>query len=261
MYLPPRGVAYSKLKATMPILTFIARVSDGMLLVASMESAGDYNDNLDTYKQQGKQILKKLNQRSPGKCSIDSGAYAFHYLIEEGVCYLTLSDKNYPKRLAFLYLEDIHGGFIDELRRDHGDKYVYTSIVPTSSLVRVSHLSSSSWRDTVTTVARPYAFIKFDKYIQKKRKEYTDPSSSQNMSKLNNDLADIHNVMRQNIQEVLNRGEAIDRVSQISSNIADRSKEFKWGAKKLSLQAMYQKYGPLVAIALFVVLVVYFKFF
>ncbi|RQM28074.1 hypothetical protein B5M09_007716 [Aphanomyces astaci] len=93
------------------------------------------------------------------------------------------------------------------------------------------------------------------------------------MSKLNNDLADIHNVMRQNIQEVLNRGEAIDRtpssifvlitllksvvgVSQISSNIADRSKEFKWGAKKLSLQ-----YGPLVAIALFVVLVVYFKFF
>ncbi|ETV66543.1 hypothetical protein, variant [Aphanomyces astaci] len=223
----------------MPILTFIARVSDGMLLVASMESAGDYNDNLDTYKQQGKQILKKLNQRSPGKCSIDSGAYAFHYLIEEGVCYLTLSDKNYPKRLAFLYLEDIHGGFIDELRRDHGD----------------------NWRDTVTTVARPYAFIKFDKYIQKKRKEYTDPSSSQNMSKLNNDLADIHNVMRQNIQEVLNRGEAIDRVSQISSNIADRSKEFKWGAKKLSLQAMYQKYGPLVAIALFVVLVVYFKFF
>ncbi|RHY26402.1 hypothetical protein DYB32_007640 [Aphanomyces invadans] len=95
----------------------------------------------------------------------------------------------------------------------------------------------------------------------KKRKEYTDPSSSQNMSKLNNDLADIHNVMRQNIQEVLNRGEAIDRVSQISSNIADRSKEFKWGAKKLSLQAMYQKYGPLVAIALFVVLVIYFKFF
>ncbi|RHY99283.1 hypothetical protein DYB37_004506 [Aphanomyces astaci] len=159
------------------------------------------------------------------------------YLIEEGVCYLTLSDKNYPKRLAFLYLEDIHGGFIDELRRDHGD----------------------NWRDTVTTVARPYAFIKFgespsssivaffvlsilcpDKYIQKKRKEYTDPSSSQNMSKLNNDLADIHNVMRQNIQEVLNRGEAIDRVSQISSNIADRSKEFKWGAKKLSLQVHFR---------------------
>ncbi|OQR82296.1 vesicle-trafficking protein SEC22b [Achlya hypogyna] len=223
----------------MPILTFIARVSDGMILVASMESAGDYNDNLDTYKQQGKQIMKKLNQRSPTKCSIESGPYCFHYLIEDGNCYLTFSDKNYPKRLAFLYLEEIHVGFVDELQRDHGD----------------------NWRNTVTTVARPYAFIKFDKFIQRKRKEYTDPSSSQNMSKLNNDLADIHNVMRKNIQEVLNRGEAIDRVSQMSSNLADRSKDFKWGAKKLSLQAMYQKYGPLVAIGLFVVLVLYFKFF
>ncbi|CAK4074818.1 unnamed protein product [Aphanomyces euteiches] len=223
----------------MPILTFLARVSDGMLLVASMESAGDYSDNLDTYKQQGKQIMKKLNQRSPAKCSIDSGAYAFHYLIEDGICYLTLSDRQYPKRLAFLYLDDIHRAFVDELARDHGD----------------------SWRDTVTTVARPYAFIKFDKVIQKKRKEYTDPSSSQNVSKLNSDLADIHNVMRQNIQEVLNRGEAIDRVSQISSNIADRSKEFKWASKKLSLQALYQKYAPLAAVGLFVVLVIYWKFF
>jgi hypothetical protein len=49
-----------------------------------------------------------------------------------------------------------------------------------------------------------------DKFIQKKRKEYTDPNSSQNMSRLNEDLADIHNIMRQNIQEVLNRGERVE---------------------------------------------------
>jgi hypothetical protein len=57
----------------------------------------------------------------------------------EGVCYLTLSDRGFPKRLAFLYLEEIHAGFVEELERDHG---MY-------------------WRDVVTTVARPYAFIKF----------------------------------------------------------------------------------------------------
>lgn len=50
-----------------------------------------------------------------------------------------------------------------------------------------------------------------DKFIQKKRKEYTDPNSSQNMHRLNDDLADIHNIMRQNIQEVLNRGERVER--------------------------------------------------
>lgn len=49
-----------------------------------------------------------------------------------------------------------------------------------------------------------------DKFIQKKRKEYTDPNSSQNMHRLNDDLADIHNIMRKNIQEVLNRGERVE---------------------------------------------------
>ena len=92
-----------------------------MLLVASMEHAGEAQDQLDIYKQQAKQILKKLNPRSPAKCSIDSGPcrfnfyscpwlmlyillctghYCFHYIIDENVCYLTLSDKGYPKRLV-----------------------------------------------------------------------------------------------------------------------------------------------------------------
>ena len=93
-----------------------------MLLVASMEHAGEAQDQLDIYKQQAKQILKKLNTRSPAKCSIESGnpissgcinmviifdvfttitgRYCFHYIIDENVCYLTLSDKGYPKRLV-----------------------------------------------------------------------------------------------------------------------------------------------------------------
>ncbi|TDH72630.1 hypothetical protein CCR75_002072 [Bremia lactucae] len=231
----------------MPIITFVARVSDGMLLVASMESIGDANGNLDTYKQQAKQIMKRFDQRSPTKCSIESGAYTFQvlnvmscsYLIQEGVCYLTLADRGFPKRLAFLYLEEVHAGFVEELERDSG----------------------KNWRDMVTTVARPYAFIKFDKFIQKKRKEYADPSSSQNMHRLNDDLADIHNIMRKNIQEVLNRGERVEHVSRISSNLADRSKDLKWGAKKLRMQAIYRQYGPIVAIVLFLLLVVYIKFF
>lgn len=50
-------------------------------------------------------------------------------------------------------------------------------------------------------------------------------------------------------------------VSRISSNLADRSKDLKWGAKKLRMQAIYRQYGPIVAIALFVLLVIYIKFF
>ena len=45
------------------------------------------------------------------------------YMIEQGICYLTLADKGYPKRLAFLYLEEIHQEFVSELRNDHGEEW------------------------------------------------------------------------------------------------------------------------------------------
>mmetsp|Transcript_4722 Transcript_4722/g.6485 ORF Transcript_4722/g.6485 Transcript_4722/m.6485 type:complete len:229 (+) Transcript_4722:104-790(+) len=227
----------------MPILTFVARVMDGLLLVASMDTSSmdssRSNETMDLYKNQAKQILKKLNPRSVAKCSIDSGQFIFHYMIEAGICYLTLTDKGYPKRLAFLYLEEIHDAFMEELQRDHGD----------------------DWRNKVDTVSRPYAFIKFDKFIQRKRKDYADPSSRSSMAKLNDDLADIHNVMKKNIREVLDRGERIDHVATISSKLVDDSRKFKWGTKKLTLMALYQKYGPIAAIVLLGLVIIYIKFF
>jgi vesicle transport protein SEC22 len=62
---------------TMPVLTFIARVNDGLLLVASMDSSTDNHAAIDTYRSQAKQILKKLNPESVAKCSIESLPYVF----------------------------------------------------------------------------------------------------------------------------------------------------------------------------------------
>ena len=101
------------------------------------------------------------------------------------------------------------------------------------------------WLHTVETVGRQYAFIKFgkniygglcdcltclaaqtshlcclssphlasptlypatsDRVIQRKRRDYLDPNSSNNMKKLNDDLQSIHNIMRTTINDVLDR--------------------------------------------------------
>ncbi|CAN0413385.1 unnamed protein product, partial [Hapterophycus canaliculatus] len=71
--------------------------------------------------------------------------------------------------------------------------------------------------------------------IQRKRKEFLDPQSRNNMARLNDDLADIHSIMKQNIEEVLNRGEKLDHVSEISKTLSTQAEQFKWSSKKLSL--------------------------
>lgn len=53
------------------------------------------------------------------------------YIIEGPVCYLTMCDRAYPKKLSFQYLEDLK----NEFERVNGNQ--------------------------IETAARPYAFIKF----------------------------------------------------------------------------------------------------
>ena len=74
-------------------------------------------------------------------------------------------------------------------------------------------------------------------------------------------MSEIQTIMRMNIDEILNRGEKLDHVSTISNELQQKSKDFKWGAKKLTWQARLQQYGPIVAGSSIVVLVLYLKFF
>lgn len=80
-------------------------------------------------------IFKKLasTPNNVPKMTVESGSYLFHYLIEGSACFLTLTEKGYPKKLAFQYLEELAG----EFNRLYGQQ--------------------------VDTVTRPYAFIKFGK--------------------------------------------------------------------------------------------------
>ena len=222
----------------MPILTFIARAHDGNLLTASMEVAGAPGMNFDSYKQQAKMILGKINNRSPSKCSFESGNYTFHYIISEGVCYMTLCEKGYDKRLAFGFLQDIMEASVQDLIAEHGNNY----------------------RAVIDRVDHPYAFIKFDKVIQRKRREYKNPNSSKNMQRIKSELADITNIMRMNIEEVLSRGERLEDVGRSSRSLLKRSKEFEKKATLLNYWKLMQKYMAGIACFLIVFLVLYFRF-
>ena len=172
--------------------------------------------------------------------SITGDACHFHYLIADGVCYLALAPKSYPGRLAHHYLEKVHTLFEGHLRKAHGD---------------------NGWRREVETVARPYAFIKFDKVISSMRREFQDPHSRDNMTKLNRELSEVRHIMQQNIKDVLDRGEKLDHVADMSNKLVDQSKNFRWGAKRLNLMAMYRQYAPFLAIGFVVSSLVYVKFF
>mmetsp|Transcript_131879 Transcript_131879/g.328838 ORF Transcript_131879/g.328838 Transcript_131879/m.328838 type:complete len:226 (-) Transcript_131879:101-778(-) len=220
-------------------VTFIARSLDGLILVETWDDANKVHAQ---QKQQAKQLLRKLHNMPP-RCSVEgAGDHVFHYMMDDGVCYMALFDKGYPKNLAFAFLEDIHRLFQEELKREYGT-------------------SSVDYRSRIETIEKPYYFIRFDRQITKKKAEFRDPQSSKALGRLNENLTEVSSIMRQNIDEILKRGENLEDVGRKANDLKDSSKKFKNMTQKLSFHTMVQKYGVPVVIGLVVLLIISFKFF
>lgn len=212
----------------MVLLTMIARIADGLPLAASMQEDDQSGRDLQQYQNQAKQLCRKLNDQSPKRCTLETKDFEFHYVIEHGVCYLALCETTFPKRQAFAYLEDLQAEFHDQ----YGKK--------------------------VTTVSRPYSFIEFDTYIQKTKRSYIDSRARRNMGSINTELQDVQRIMVANIEEVLQRGEALSTLDTKASNLSNLSKKYRSDAKYLNTRSAYAKVAA--GAVFFITLIVYVRF-
>ncbi|XP_029971361.1 vesicle-trafficking protein SEC22b-A [Salarias fasciatus] len=212
----------------MILLTMIARLADGLPLAASVQEDEQSGRDLQQHQSQAKQLCRRLNAQSPDRCTLEAGELSFHYFIAQGVCYLTLCEASFPKKMAFAYLEALHTEFYDQYGR------------------------------RVPTVTRPYTFIEFDTYIQKTKKSYVDSRARRNLGSINTELQDVQRIMVANIEEVLQRGEALSALDTKASNLSTLSKKYRSDAKYLNTRSTYAKVAAVAVF--FITLIVYVRF-
>ncbi|KAF8529254.1 protein transport protein Sec22 [Hysterangium stoloniferum] len=218
--------------------TTIARASDALPLAASVDDE-QTEQTLQEHKQQSKLIFRRITPNSEPRCSIESGAYTLHYLILDNVVYLTIAEKSYPRKLAFSYLDELS----KEFTQSYGSK--------------------------VDSVRKPYAFVGFDTFMSKTARLYQDTrtataaaeSSGSNLDKLNGDLQDVTRIMTKNMEELLWRGDSLDKMSHLSTSLRSESERYRKAARNINLQAMLRQYAPLGAVALIVLILLYWRFF
>jgi len=214
----------------MVLMTMIARVFDGLPLAASVQEDEQTGKSILEYQNQAKRLFKTLNDASPSRCSIESGPYLFHYLIEQQTCFLTLCDRNFSKKTAFSFLEDLAG----EFHSQYGHK--------------------------INTATRPYSFIEFDTYIQKAKKSYGDSRGRRNLSNLNTELQDVQRIMVQNIEDVLQRGAILSELENKSANLTEMSRKYKKDAEILNATSLAVIAGACGGVTLLVLIFYFFVF-
>lgn len=180
-------------------------------------------------KKKCKILISRITPNSEPQATIESGQYNIHYSIVNSIIYLTICDKSYPRKLAFSYLKEVSS----EFETSHG-------------------------QDALSSTARPFGFSSFDNFLSKTKKIYQDQRAQSNLDKLNNDLADVKKVMTKNIEDLLYRGDSLDKMSDLSSSLRNDSIKYRKHAQKINFEALIRQYVPIVGCGLFFVFLIWY---
>ncbi|XP_015068238.1 25.3 kDa vesicle transport protein [Solanum pennellii] len=194
-------------------VTIIGRVSDGMPLAQGPRLHEENNDVLTTYKKQAEFILKEISLQAlpSNKMTILLDHHCFNYMVENGICYLTLCESSYPRKLAFHYLQDLQQEF--------------------------ERLDSS----LVDRITKPYTFIKLDTIIGNIRKQYVDTRTQANLSKLNAHRQKDLDIATEELSLITERRRRIEMMERMME--AHISTSPIWESKRLEIIAL--KWTPI----------------
>ena len=77
--------------------------------------------------------------------------------------------------------------------------------------------------------------MRFERHINKKRKEYRDESTKENIDKLNLELVDVKNIMNESFEMLLNRDKNLNKLTELGKSLSEDSRKMKKDAKSLKL--------------------------
>ena len=154
-------------------------------------------------------------------------------MIQDQLCFLTICDHSYPRKLAFTYLSDLATEF-------------------TTTYSASQYLSPN---------CRPYAFVEFDTFMQRTKKTYQDSRASQNLDKLNDELRDVTKVMTKNIEDLLYRGDNLERMGELSGRLKEDSRKYKRAAVRINWELLLKQYGPFVGVGVMMIVLIWWRFF
>lgn len=98
------------------------------------------------------------------------------------------------------------------------------------------------------------------------------------MDKLNDELKDVTKVMTKNIEDLLYRGDSLEKMGDMSSRLREDSRKYRKAAVRINWELLLKQvrkdgcwmldcfadlvqYGPVGGLALFIIIFIYWRFF
>lgn len=175
-------------------------------------------------------LLSKIPTQD-GKMTYKYDDYIFHYIVENGICYLSMSDETNKHRIPFAFLDDIKTNFLSKYGLD-------------SALQAQAFAMNDEFKSLIAARMEYYNSDGADRTID-------------NIGGLKSQIDDVKDVMVQNIERVLERGEKIELLVDKTDRLNQQAFRFESSSRELRRAMYWRKIRCYVIMATIALLVIY----
>eukprot|EP00010_Vexillifera_abyssalis_P007513 CAMPEP_0201548408 /NCGR_PEP_ID=MMETSP0173_2-20130828/4942_1 /ASSEMBLY_ACC=CAM_ASM_000268 /TAXON_ID=218659 /ORGANISM="Vexillifera sp., Strain DIVA3 564/2" /LENGTH=214 /DNA_ID=CAMNT_0047957781 /DNA_START=48 /DNA_END=692 /DNA_ORIENTATION=+ len=145
--------------------------------------------------------------------------YTFQYLVEDEVAFLTAATDGFPQRICFAFLERVKNEFFE--------KYAGTA----------------RWRN-------------YRDFVKKEMEFFNSNPDADKIRGLRTKVQEVTDVMKDNIERVLERGERLEDLEQRSEALQDSAVEFHSRAKQLRCELCKKNWKLTIIIIITVIIII-----
>lgn len=175
-------------------------------------------------------LLEKIPQQDE-KMTLVHDDYVFHYIVENGICYMCMSDEKNKHRIPFAFLDDAKDRFL----RQYGLETAQQAIA--------------------------FAMNQEFKEVLAERMEYFNSDeadrSIDNIGTVKSHIDEVKDAMVQNIERVLERGEKIELLVDRSNELTQQAFRFESNSRSLRRHMYWRQMKCRVIIGLIVLVTLY----
>lgn len=172
------------------------------------------------------QILAKIGPED-GKLSLSHSSYLFSYITENGIIYMCITDDEFERSRAFLYLNDIKRKFI------------------------------ASFGNRANTAIAYAMNNEFSPILRAQMKHYSEAKDIDTISRVHSELDELKDIMVRNIDNVAMRGENVKLLVDKTEQLSTASVSFRSQSRHLQRSLFWKNVKLYVIIGSVCVVVLY----
>ncbi|XP_063705437.1 vesicle-associated membrane protein 7 [Culicoides brevitarsis] len=185
-----------------------------------------YAECVGNFAEVTEQVIAKI-QLENHKLTYSHGNYLIHYICEDRIIYMAITDDEFDRSRAFLFLSDIKRRFLAE----------YGLTVATAIMYGMN--------------------AEFSRVLASEMKRYSEAKDIDALSKVHGQIDELKDIMVKNIESVTSRGEHLELLVNKTDQLRSNAVSFRTTSRTLARTMFWRNVKMYFIMACILILVIY----